>query len=154
MQSGGWKPIIVGAITLLVGNVLERTKLTYPGDTKMLIVTSVWLCILLPNVPIYHIVLGIHVFYFGLFFAISYAALIVKRGMKGVEIEFRNFKIVVSRLLKDLPLPLFILSIVSRYQNEDLHREMVIEKFPGAINVALANVFYFLLATYFKEGFF
>lgn len=111
-------------LSLLVGVILETFKISAAGDTKMCIVSCIWLGMMINQMAAL-IVLGLYVFYIGLFFIISYVALIRRKGLAWV--------------LKDQ-----LYNLKSLYSKTALTKEPAIKNFPGAVVIAIGSVLYFL----------
>ncbi|MCF6094309.1 hypothetical protein L1765_10075 [Microaerobacter geothermalis] len=121
-----WRPWVGAIITLLLGLIFEGMKFSSPGDTKMLIVSAIWIGTIFPSLSVYRVVLGVVLFHLSFFFVFSYISLIKKKGLKyALRSQILNLKAMV------LGLP--------------LSNEKVVERFPGAITIALGSLFYYFL---------
>ncbi|MDH5163382.1 hypothetical protein [Heyndrickxia oleronia] len=115
-------PIInfIGALVLalLFGLLLEAFKITYAGDTKMCIVSAVWLSSL--QGTIYITVLGLYVFYLLIILLISYFVIIRRKGWNWtIKNQLFNIKSLI-----------FKTSLVS---------ERIFERFPGAVAIGIGT---------------
>lgn len=122
-----YKPFAALGVIFVIGILLEMFRQSSPGDTKMLMVSAVFMTSLVPKSHFIHVAVGIVVFHI-LFFALYTYFFLFKK--KGVFNTFREQWITVkSILIPGLP----------------IDKTKIFEHFPGATTIVSGGILYYIL---------
>lgn len=107
-------------LALIFGLALEALRVSAAGDTKMCIVTSVWIGIFTQE-SAYVTVVSLYIGYLLFILLASYAILVMRKGVKWVLMnQFYDFRSLVLRI--------------------PLSQEKALERFPGAVAICIASI--------------
>ena len=115
--------------TLLLGLTLEKMKVSSPGDTKMLTITTIWLASFIP-ISANQLSIFLILFYILQLSLLGMIQLIRKYGViKGVKRELHNFK----------------MAVLFNTNDTNDSSEKLINNFPGAVFVYISAFINYIL---------
>lgn len=110
-------------LALVFGLVMEFTKITCPGDTKMCIATSIWLAVL--GAPAFISIFGFYFFYLFILVACTLMVIIRNKGIRWtISNQIHNLRALITRT--------------------PMYSEKVIASFPGAVAISIGAFFQIL----------
>lgn len=128
--SNAWyHPLGALGVALIIGLIFERLGLSSAGDTKMLMVTAVYVTLFLPHHAFFRVGIAVMVFHLSLVALITYGKLFKDIGI------LQTFKNQLNDI-KALMMPGVPISKVT-----------VFEHFPGALTIAAGGLVYFIAVT-------
>lgn len=129
MENSWYHPLAAMGIALLIGLALEIMRLSSAGDTKMFMVTAVYLSMMLPHHAFFRIALAVVVFHLALVALFTYFLLFKKIG---VAQTFKNqFNDIKALFLPGVPIT----------------KVKVFDHFPGAVTIMAGGIVYFIAVT-------
>ncbi|MEX3623647.1 hypothetical protein [Viridibacillus arvi] len=132
--SNAWyHPLGALIVTLVIGLVLEKIRLSSPGDTKMFMVTAIYLSLMLPHHAFFRIGLAVVMFHLLLVSVITYAKLFKDIGV--VQTFKNQINDIKALVMPGVP--------ISKFK--------VFEHFPGAVTIMLGGLVYFIAVTFLES---
>lgn len=127
-SSPWYKPVATMVLTLGIGLILEYLKQSSPGDTKMLVITSLLISLTLPYQGYIRIAAAVIIFHLAILAIIAYFKLFQKHGvLQTFKYQFSDIK---AFFTPGIP----------------ISKEVIFDHFPGAITIMLGSVMYTLIS--------
>lgn len=121
-----YHPLAAMVIALLIGLALEIMRLSSPGDTKMFMVTAIYLSMMLPHHAFFRIGLAVVVFHLVLVAIFTYFRLFQKIGiLQTFKNQYYDIK---ALLMPGVP----------------ISKVKVFDHFPGAVTIMAGGLVYFV----------
>lgn len=125
-ENAWYHPLAALFITLLMGLVLEKMRLSSAGDTKMFIVTAVYLSMMLPHHGFFRIALAVVIFHLALVAIFTYFRLFRKIGI--VQTFKNQYYDIKALFMPGVP----------------ISKVKVFDHFPGAVTIMGGGLVYFI----------
>lgn len=124
-----YHPLAAMGIVLLIGIILEVARMSSPGDTKMMMVTTLFMTMMLPHHGYVRIALAVVLFHLFLFAMVTYVKLFKELGVKQT---FKNqWNDIKAIFIPGVP--------ITKYK--------IFEHFPGAVTIMGGSLLYFIAVT-------
>lgn len=120
-----YHPLAAMLITLFIGLFLEKLRLSSPGDTKMFMVTAIYLSMMLPHHAFFRISLAVVVFHLALVAIFTYFRLFKQIGI--VQTFKNQYYDIKALIMPGVP----------------ISKVKVFDHFPGAVTIMAGGLIYF-----------